>query len=1180
MLDLQRASAGSGKTFALAKYYIRYLISIKPEGETHRRLRTLAELEDGLGRILAVTFTNKATEEMQMRIVEKLDDLARYVPGMKKPDYLDDFVAEFGVSPSEISRICKEALLVLLNDYSNFKVNTIDSFFQLVLRTFAYESGYSDTYQVELESDYVSRVGIDAVLDDVDSDLKDRDTESVRFWVDLLIRSEESTKWNIFQKQEPQGHHTTSPYKSLIASFRRIDNETFRENRAEIERYLGNDGNDLQKIYRQLEKKYRGKLRDAYNQMIDKAISVLEITDTPDLTDVKGYPSYVLTRSKKVLDYKWDKSPSESAVIKPLDESYLNKPSMKPYVDSDPGLWRERLNRFLDMYESMEQWLDIFRDPMFRLWDAIRLTFPFLGILKAVQRRRMEYLTENNSVELGETSMILNKIIGPTDTPFVYERMGTYLNHFLIDEFQDTSLIQWKNLSPLLGESMSRGQDNLVIGDAKQSIYRFRNAEPKLISEIVPAEYAGNVNLLGNSPEENKNWRSDHNIVVWNNSFFRYVVDTLPEIVSEKRRGDVERLFGNLYSNVKQDIRYPDGGYVRVYLTKRKENRGESDIEGDPVDSFERDDEVLQIILDALRRGYKQKDICILFRYNHTGTDLIDYLNSYNSKVIKAGESEDIESESYRDKPLLNFVSEQSLLVCNAESVRRVITILESISQSTKPEINPDGESRRRYGAGNVKDLECNLMLYMQLHPDLSRAECMDRFLNEDPDVNIILDMLSKMQTMALPALVEATVVKFVPADIRQRDGVFLAAFQDFVLDYCEGHPSDLPSFLRFWDRKKHTLCISSPKDTDAITLMSIHKSKGLEFPVVIVAELESVKSRLGDYVNGKDWVWVNKSVFEKAGLADEGVLPPWFPVNVSDRLDGTALEHLLFDNYNLETMDMLNMAYVAMTRAVNELYIFDKRRAKEYQKENNRTFGALLECFAEDWHDKDYSVISSESDRNVILEFGDQPPCKIERANKSKDNIIEIVVNDYHSLPAPDNLRCREESLPQYVDSEEFDIDEDRNPRSMGNICHAIMENVFTVKDLDIEIERAFLLGRLSRNSDYGEELKLHIDKALNKGKYAGLVRKWFSGSPCRIINERSLLKKGELLRRPDRIMIWPDGSVDVIDYKFGKIDTTGKYNRQVRRYAKYLMDTGKYRKVSGWLWYIMEDEIELVTD
>ncbi len=266
LLELHRASAGSGKTYTLARKFLWYFLTIREEDKP-RRLRTPAEIADSLSHILAVTFTNKATNEMQQRIVEKLDALASPPPG-KSPDYMDDFCRELNVTPAKLSALCRRALARLLENYSEFQVSTIDSFFQLVLRTFAYETDLNDSYTIELDSEYISKMGIDSVLEDIE---EGKASEEVKFWIDLLMERvrESGGKWNIFQKRGGG-----SPYSGLASAIGKLENEDFKQIRDDLEEYLEHTP-DLPELYLALEKRYGSIPNEPYAQMCRKANELL-----------------------------------------------------------------------------------------------------------------------------------------------------------------------------------------------------------------------------------------------------------------------------------------------------------------------------------------------------------------------------------------------------------------------------------------------------------------------------------------------------------------------------------------------------------------------------------------------------------------------------------------------------------------------------------------------------------------------------------------------------------------------------------------------------------------------------------------------------------------------------------------------------------------------------------------
>lgn len=1162
MVDLQRASAGSGKTYALTRYFLRFLIAVKEE-DGHYRLRKAAEIPSALGQILAITFTNKATNEMQMRIVEKLDALAQYRPGpdqKKWPDYMKDFTEELHATPQEVRDAAVVALKTLLNNYSDFNVLTIDAFFQSVLRTFAYESNLADSYQVELESKYVSRMGLNSVLDDVDSEVKDRDIRETRRWLKLIMDNEPGHKWNVFQKSDG-GRWGDTPYSSLLGKFSNIDTEDYREKRDELDTYL-DSGVDLYQLYADIENEFRDRRRKTFARVTATAHKLTSLIVSDAYREGRGDVARPYRTAAKILtECRYDKPPK---VTFPAEKVWSGGPVSKE-ARQFPDLWRDIKGLTLRMEEEYRQWEATFQDPWGKLWGALRVSFPFLGLLKAVSRKRREYLAENDSIELGETSLILNAIIGPSDTPFVYERMGNYLSHLLVDEFQDTSSLQWRNLRPLVLESLANGNDNLIIGDAKQSIYRFRNADYELINSKVPYELEGSVNIKGNTPGENTNWRSDRRIVEWNNNLFHYIISNLHDAVErdDTAKEALSRKLGSLYCDVKQAIHKKERGYVELILANKPEK-------GAVVDRPAVERQALDLILDALDRGYEPKDICILARDNVSGTLMVQALMDYNMEHPGAEQ--------------LQFVSEQSLLVGNSTAVRQVEIVLRTVARGVKPEVR-DEEARRRYGVGNIHELESHLLLYHQMHPDMTMSQCMESFMKEDIDLGAIRDMLDGMQSLALPALVEAVISSFVSRSVRQAGAPYLAAFQDAVLEYCDGHPADLPSFLTWWDRVKLTRSISSPEDANAIRIMTSHKSKGLEFPVVIVTNPLSVGTRLGDYVSGKEWVWVSKEDLRIPDPDIEKRFPPYIPVNITKSLEGTSLQDILYMNYELETIDSLNLLYVTFTRAKNELYIFASQPSRQ-EKGCKSVYDLLMdfvgyeECNPDN-PEKDFDPCAlvtelNEEKATVVVSYGDK---LVEKYVEKKDECDEKPsgpakreLTDYPSIMVGDKVKMRQVSLPDYNDDADDGGDEEdsSNPRSTGNVCHAVMEGVKSFADLPREIRRVEVSGIVPDGSEVMKELRAHVAPGMNP-----VVDRWFGGASCRVVNERAVLKLDETLRRPDRIMIYDDGSVEIVDYKFGHrtAESDRRYRRQVENYVRLMKQAG-YERVIGWLWYVFEPD------
>lgn len=1178
MLDLHRASAGSGKTYTLAKKYIWYLITISPEGAP-RRLRTDAELADSAHHILAVTFTNKATNEMQLRIVDKLFELATRAPEWKKdrsgvsrivaPDYMGDFTTTLHEGPERVAAVCRKALSILLENYSDFKVSTIDSFFQLVLRTFAYESELNDTYQVELDSEFLSQVGVDGTLEEIDANSSDHHTP---YWIRKLMDRGES-KWNIFTRKYSTDSFGANPYLDFVKSVCRLENEEYKMIRDEVEDYF-RSGPDFITLYEDLAAKYETPVRRAFLAMRRECAEMCRMLPE-DLLQAGSRTAVgqLVTRLRKLATAPkngWNRAPDDT-IHKYFSEEYLAKPVVAKALKSfDAAAITAGVMRCADAFAGFEQ---AWNDETFQHWRLYAVNLPYLALFSIVSRKRQDYLNETNAVELGETSMILRGVIGDSDAPFIYERLGTYLNHFLIDEFQDTSRLQWENLRPLLVESMSRDNDNLIIGDAKQSIYRFRNADPSLITSVVPEQFGDSVNSLGSRPEENTNYRSRLRVVQFNNSFFEYLASRLDREAA--LTNGARRMFGPLYSNVVQTpFKTAPEGYVEVTLPGPKQKDfGEYVLARVP-----------ELVKSLTARGYRQKDIAVLVSSNRDGEAVIKSFVDYNAAL--GGDGEEI-----------RFVSEQSLKVAGSRAVKIVLGVLENMARGFNPEIR-EGEERVKKGVGTWAEMESSFKFFAMGREGETMPEILDAYLDERPDMERLSAVLDRLQSLAIPAIVEAVVASFIPDSLRQMDAVYLSAFQDLVLEYCDGHPTDIGSFLKWWERKSRTASISSPEDTDAVQVLTVHKSKGLEYDCVIIPFADW---NFADSVSSfkKEWRWVRPMLVSHPDIE----MPPYIPVETTDALESTRHRDLLYEYYDMVKMDALNSAYVAFTRAGRELYIFsDDRNAlsgssgksKSGDDLNGMTpeyfkLGRYLYDFVNGLSVRMEGVANTDLARleaDVVSEEmpADETSPYVARAGVLPDEVSRkhngegndaVVIGDYRSVvPGGEELKYRQGDLPDVIEAADVEDDEDPadlDPRSEGNIKHAVLELVRVPGDLHHAVRHLCITGLIPLHM--AEE----IEKSLRAGLEKPTVSRWFDGK-ARVINERPILKAGHVSRRPDRILVYPDGHAEVVDYKFGKYDTKGKYRRQISGYVRRLAETGMYTNVEGYLWYVNADIIEKV--
>lgn len=1131
MLDLQKASAGSGKTYTLARKFLEYmLVTGNPP-----RLRRGKELEDALRHILAITFTNKATAEMKDRIVTRLADLANPALDPAKTTYMADFENLTGQSADEIRAAAKDALFILLNNYSDFQVSTIDAFFQTILRTFAYEIGMNDSYDLELDSDFISRAAVDATLTDINSANPDK---AVAEWVKAMMNRSvsDSTKgWNIFAKS------SSGLYKDIVTAVSKMASEQFKKVRQELEQFYAKHPNsldDFQRVDKEMMKDLRGAVRDAkaYARALKKELKNQENT-------IKHIPG----RIEKALAAKGVTFPSSLTIPKKGgEEAAFNATARKKGLTDSQQKFVALHDAFIGVLQDWEAKL---KEPKLKLWMLYRANMRMLPLMYAAARKSADMLAEQNVIDMAETNSILRRVIGDDDAPFIYERLGSRLDHFLIDEFQDTSSMQWDNLRPLVTESMSRGNGNLIIGDAKQSIYRFRNADPSLISQKIPLHFPGQVNERGESKAENTNHRSLRTVVEFNNSVFHALAAHLD---------NDNTFFSDLYANVAQ---YPAKqnreGYVeiRCYEKGKMETGNDNEDSDIPPKHFA---DVTALIADLHRRGYNYADIAVLVRTNQEGRQMINALVEHN--------------KNNPDRPI-EFVSEESLLIAGAESVKAIISVMRLIADGSIDEEKAAREERAKAtNSWYCKTLSLSLFncRYDQLaleHPEMSTSEIMQLIGNDNADCSNLESLIRSVDSLALPALVEAVALQAVPQQRRVDEAPYIAAFQDLVLDYCQRYPSDILSFLQWWDAKGCEKSISSPEGVDAISIMTVHKAKGLEYQCVVIPKFDW-KMTVSEMKT--EWRWV-KTVPESLELPQElaALIPPMLPVETKAAMAQTAHDAEYHEYVREVQMDMLNTSYVAFTRAVAELYIFIPSVADTPQTQYtaNALLAKLQELAHDDATDCAYPLphdlipkdecstgkplcIGTPLDREAIARLGS----KLRQSNG--DAIPEYYVRDPSGF-----LHFRD---PESLRADSTDPD----PRSLGNRLHDIMSDVVTAADLDTAIRRRVINGTLTASE--GEEAQRILAEKLSRPE----VAEWFAPG-LEVLTERTILTDPGRMERPDRIVVDADGNATVIDYKFGTERNDRRYARQVAEYVSQLRRTGRYATVAGRVWYVLLDHL-----
>lgn len=1049
--------------------------------------------------ILAITFTNKATEEMKSRIVETLDVLA------SNPDespYITDLTTMLGASKDDISKSAGIAERQMLEDYTNFNVCTIDTFFQKILRTFAYEVNLSSNYGVELNDEYVVELGVNNLKTRL-HDESGKKNKSLSHWLWMFVQDsiKNGSSWDVFYK--PKSKKTVD--NSLYNFAKVLTNEVVKKNSKQLFDFLA-DPKNIQA--------FNVALNSGISNLIPKVKEcvdeIFKLLKGPDIKANNYFTKFLdaLNNSAnpfliKDLDKKVEK--------KIADQSFVNKNSAK-VNESAICLYLEQIRDYGTVYASYKKILD--------------LTYQ-LGLLGDINASMQDFTNENNTILLSGTNDIVKRIIDGCETPFIYERIGMYLHNFLLDEFQDTSRMQWENLLPLVRNGLANGHDSLIIGDVKQSIYRFRNSDPQLLHSQLKVDFSND--SIKYNEGRSINWRSARNIVLWNNVFFRFLSMALN--------------MDEFYADVEQEVSPKNEklpGHVvvarREIPDKKKDTDGSNDSKTESNDNSNDNDSnfkewaIEKMIVDLqslLARGFKQKDIAVLSNTNREGQLAISRIMKWN-----------IENPDKQMK----VVSEESLLVISSPAVRIVVNILKMLDRCEAH--NEDGREMpmvlRRFEANRSEGM------------DTSEA-FEDAIVSKDEDIADYIDRLYETSKSAcLDSVVEQIIKSQLSKQMTEENTPYLLAFLDSVVDFMSRYGSNIHHFLKWWDKVGPGLSISSPDNIDAIRVITIHKSKGLQFPCVLIPMF--------------DWNFNQSSIewIETAGFKDKlpkGVaIPPIVPVKRDNK-------RTLFDNEFKKIacsniMDSLNKTYVACTRAQYELIIYT---------ENNKELGLQLSQFLETCRNNNNDIAPTPTencDPDVVYELG-KPMLRSDiPALNSDDNAL------------PDNVESR--IMPPYsvvsdvdrwkLTSPDIIIDVRGTTRWVGEMLHKVMERVRTPKNLKKAFGRALHRGMITEE-EHDEYLAL-----LSKRLADPRVADWFANDN-RLMLERSVTIGGNGQKRPDRVVMKPNGEIIIVDYKFGdrSDDNDTKYKRQVAGYKRAVCDALGCRPgcVSGYVWYIHSGDI-----
>ena len=1015
MIKIMKASAGSGKTYNLAREYIRLLLT-KKDRQAYRH-------------ILAVTFTNKATDEMKRRI---LDELSVLSTNPTASPYYKDFVPALFPTEAALQKRASAQLGGILHDYSSFAVSTIDKFFQQTLRAFSREIGQFASYQVELDKAALVEESVDRILDGLteqDRGLLDWLTENVKAGL------ENGNRFNL----EP-------PLKEMAQNLMSANYaEAVRSNGiVEATAYAKNHLKQLRKNCIALAEAYVQEVRGAAKAALD----VLEQHGVDPADSNRGF-------MKGLYAFR-DLGPRD-AVGMPTDSFRDKAPDSSKWFAKTKDKYRVELEGSLE--GPLKAFCDLFEGPyrQYRTACLIADQAYTLGIAAELRKAFEAVQREKNVLSIDDSNTILKGIIDGSDAPFVYEKLGVRFEDFLLDEFQDTSTIQWENFLPLLRNSEAGGYDNLVVGDVKQSIYRWRGSDWKLLDAGVQRDCG-----LGKEAVEvlDGNYRTCKAIVEFNNEFFPYAASQLDNLL---KGSDISRI----YQDVRQKVCFKDPaeGSVDVRFVE---------------DAGAEMDEIVASVRSVVDAGGEYGDVAILVRGNRDGADIA-------ARLVSEG---------------IPVVSDDSLFVKSSVTVRRLVSQLSLVDAPD----TEDGASVAGYLARSM-----GIRIPEHYHSLTDLAESLLRDLQQaDPD----------------------TFDAEVP---------YIQSFMDHLLDWSSAHGNDLSAFLREWadaDPK-----IASPETGSSVRVMTVHKSKGLEFPYVIFPFAEKVTLYKGSSY------WCRPAV-------DKTPLEPFVDGVYHVVLDGTSENTLFQDDYRLERqmqfVDNINVFYVALTRAKYGLKVIAKTPS-------GKVLDAVRDGRSVDWSNLSqvlYGFVRTlDYHTGKLYDFG---------TLKRVAGPAAPLPTGYPSFAAGDRGRLKfSRDAADYFGPDGL-VGPDASNRLRGLVLHDILASVTVPADLPRAVDRAVASGELPQADRERTRAFLEAEIA------SVAARGWFAESGVEVLNEAPLLGADGAEVRPDRVVLRPDGSAAVVDYKFGQPEK--KYLDQVRGYMDLYRALG-HSPVTGTLWYIRED-------
>ena len=1034
------ASAGSGKTYALVKEYLKIILT--------------AHKNDAYRNILAITFTNKAVHEMKSRIVGNLSEFAKDLPSKKAVDLMQDLIngnekeAPIGLSAIQIKIKSQQIIKHIIHNYAAFDISTIDKFTHKVIRAFAHDLGLPMTFEVTLDTENLLVEAVDAII----ARAGDDDTLT-KLLVDFAIeKTDDDKSWDISRE--------------ILETGKLVLNENTRN---EIIHFQDKSINDFIEVKQKLILICAALEKE--NTSLAQELLVLMDTNAIDLKSFSRgtFPNHL----QSIVDGKFN---SKNKMFRNEDDIAINKTAKDRA--SIENIIPDLLRNLAVIYKNFEKR---------NFYKAFLKNITPLSLLNTVSNELGKIQTEQNILSITEFNAIIHREIQNQPAPFIYERLGERYRHFFIDEFQDTSQMQWQNLIPLIDNALS-GQDEtgqtgtlMIVGDPKQSIYRWRGGKAEQFIELSKDQ-----NPFSNPDKKlehlDKNYRSYSEVIDFNNVFFQFLSNEFINI-------DYKDLYQN-HSFQKMNDKI--GGYVNISFLPEIEEQSSDDEE-----ALSKTEQYVLATLNTIQKvvatGFEYKDIVILTRKRSQGIAIANYLTE-------------------QCVPLL---SSETLMLQNATEVRLIINILRYLKNSS------DLESKANFLQYLAQNKQNRLPVHDFIAEGMNQRDeiIFEKWL-ENSNIELSFENIRKK---SLYEAVEIIISKFLKTNISTgvlpSGTAYVQYFLDLVLERDVRNQAGISDFLNYWDKNGDKFSIPSPEGTNAVRVMTIHKSKGLEFPVVIMPFAEEDYNR-----KPKDKLWLN-SEEQDIGL-------PKVLVDNSSGIEEFGEEASAI--YNLkkqeELLDNINVLYVALTRAEEQLYIISQnvkpRKDGEYPSN-------MASFFIK------YLIHKGVYDENKIdYAFG----------SPEKLSINEMYIDTTRNIPVvldvlnPKNIKIAQREALMWGTHQLEAIE-------FGNVIHEILSFVQTKKDVNLAVHKAVENGLITIN-----QKEIVADTILRIINHKDLID-YFDDENI-VLNEKTIIQKEKGIIKPDRIIINQNNEALLLDYKTGIPNP--KYKYQLENYQSAIEKMG----------------------